>query len=72
MHILHYVMFLRMHKFFRSRRVKRALPSKLRRQRALVRSVKSGDLSSLDAVERARLIPKAMVREFKVVSWPDQ
>lgn len=72
MQILHHLIFPQMRKLFRSLQVKRALPSKLRRQRALLRSVKSGDLSSLDAVERARLIPKAMVREFKVVSWPDQ
>jgi hypothetical protein len=51
---------------------KAELPGKSIRQKALLRSVKDQRVSFSEAVEGARLIPKSMVAEFKIISWPDE
>ncbi|VVC82647.1 hypothetical protein [Sideroxydans sp. CL21] len=38
----------------------------------MLRSVKDQRVSFSEAVEGARLIPKSMVAEFKIVAWPDE
>jgi hypothetical protein len=47
-----------------------AVRSKSARQRAQFAAVKSGIISSQEAVERARLIPKALIASAKVIRWP--
>jgi hypothetical protein len=51
---------------------KASLPGKSIRQKALLRSVKDQRVSFAEAVDSARLIPKSMVAEFKIVAWPDE
>lgn len=46
------------------------LPSKADRQAKFRVDVAQRELSAEDAVDEARLIPKAMAHEFKVRRWP--
>jgi hypothetical protein len=51
---------------------KAELPGKSIRQKAFLRSVKDRNVSFAEAVDSARLIPKSLVAEFKIVAWPDE
>lgn len=49
---------------------KQEVPSKADRQAQFRASVAERGLSPEAAVDEARLIPKAMAREFRVLRWP--
>lgn len=49
---------------------KQKVPAKEIRQAQFRASVAERGLSPEAAVDEARLIPKAMVREFRVLRWP--
>jgi hypothetical protein len=48
----------------------RSVRNKSAQQRAFLSLVKGGSLSCEEAVQQARLIPKALVEKSKVLEWP--
>lgn len=48
------------------------LPKKSKRQKEFLLSAKGQILSFSEAVDSARLIPKALVAESIVIAWPDE
>lgn len=48
------------------------LPNKSKRQKDFLSSANGKKLSFSEAVDSARLIPKALVSESIIVAWPDE